>query len=188
MQRIAIVLALLTIVGFGQTQPTPPAGNRSRAIPRFEDFKVPTPLRPRKGIASVARPGPRGPGLPDETDSHFDSRLREVAKEGPDFAGHYVVVRWGCGSWCDNMAIVDVQTGRIYDTPFLGAAGGFNDPLSYRLDSRLFVVRGRLEIEDVRDHSFHDGPYGRFYYYWTGSELKLIKSVYLPCCTAPAVK
>jgi hypothetical protein len=188
MQRIAIVLAVLTIVGFGQTQSKAPASNRSGAIPRFEDFKVPTPLPPRQGIASVARPGPQGPGLPDETAAQLNSRLREAAKEGPDFAGHYAVVQWGCGSNCVNMVIVDVQTGSIYSTPFLGVAGGFSVPLTYRLDSRLFVVTGRLEIVDVRDHSFHDGPFRRFFYYWNGNRLKLVTSVDLPCCTAPDVK
>jgi hypothetical protein len=36
---------------------------------------------------------------------------------GPNFAGHYIVVTWACGSPCEMMAIVDAATGRVYNPP-----------------------------------------------------------------------
>jgi len=42
-------------------------------------------------------------------------------KPAPNFAGHYVVIVWGCGAQCVMMAIVDVKTGIVYDPPLSGA-------------------------------------------------------------------
>ena len=38
-------------------------------------------------------------------------------KGGLNFAGHYCFVYWGCGSDCQHGAIVDLQTGNVYDGP-----------------------------------------------------------------------
>jgi hypothetical protein len=43
----------------------------------------------------------------------FRSRIREGVKDGPNFAGHYTLVIWGCGTQCGNFAIVDDKTGKI---------------------------------------------------------------------------
>jgi len=153
--------------------------SQPQSLPRFEDFKVPTPLPERKDPAVIERPWPLLPGGPVETDDQFDGRIRKSARSGPNFAGHYAVVLWSCGSICFNVAIVDVQSGHIYDTPFVGVSGCLEDldnPLSYRIDSRLFVVSGSLEIPDEHSQTFHDGPCGVHYYEWNGRSLHLLKS------------
>lgn len=63
----------------------------------------------------------------------FRTRLTEGAKQGPNFAGRYTVVEWGCGTNCQQIAVIDVRTGRVSDwlTTELGS--------SYRLDSKLFI-------------------------------------------------
>lgn len=35
----------------------------------------------------------------------------------PDFAGHFVVTRYGCGSGCTASAFVDVNNGKVYKAP-----------------------------------------------------------------------
>lgn len=151
-------------------------GGRSAAIPRFEDHRVPTPLPARKGSAFIGRAGQYDR---DETAAHFHSRIWKAAKHGPDFAGHYAIVGISCGSGCQNSWIVDVQTGKIYNTPFVGASlclYGFDVPLlSYSLDSSLLLVTGSLEIPDGK--SFTDGPCGKYYYHWDQNRLKLIHSI-----------
>jgi hypothetical protein len=149
-----------------------------RNFPRFEEFRVPTPLRGRTGPAVIARPQPPIPGGPDETAEHLDKRVRDEERKGPNFAGHYTIVLFSCGSDCANMGIVDVLTGHVYDTPFVGVLGcPMNQPdtLLYHLDSRLFVVNGSLELA-AKSHMISDGPCGTFYYEWTGKRLKLIRS------------
>ncbi|GGB18955.1 MULTISPECIES: hypothetical protein [Mucilaginibacter] len=55
-------------------------------------------------------------------------------KGGLNFAGHYCFAYWGCGSDCQQSAIVDLQTGKVYDGPT--AARQFE----YRRWSRLLIV------------------------------------------------
>jgi hypothetical protein len=92
------------------------------------------------------------------------------------------VADWGCGSGCVSIAVVDARDGRIYPAPFsiLGWGtplltyegrhssnqDGFQ-PLEYRLDSRLLVVRGCPEDENC----------GSYFYEWTGSHLSLVRKV-----------
>lgn len=64
----------------------------------------------------------------------YQTALRKGTSAGANFAGHYALVSWGCGTACQQSAIVDVITGRIYPGPMSSSGYGF------RLDSRLLVV------------------------------------------------
>jgi hypothetical protein len=48
----------------------------------------------------------------------FRTMIRSGAQSPVEFAGHYTVPMWGCGSGCNEFAIVDSITGRVYDAPF----------------------------------------------------------------------
>lgn len=43
----------------------------------------------------------------------FQSVITQAVSEGPNFAGHFVIAEIGCGSNCQDHAIVDVVTGNI---------------------------------------------------------------------------
>jgi hypothetical protein len=172
------VLSLLPSVTLGQSTIEKPANS----VLRFEDFRVPSPLAGRKHNAGVSRSD-----LPTETSAQFERRLVKEARKGPNFAGHYTIVIWSCGSPCANLAIVNIQTGKIYDPPFGGVIGwgnceegpgdGGSNPLSYRIDSSLLVITGNLEILDPKTDMWSEGPCGRFYYHWDGHRLSLLRSV-----------
>ena len=51
--------------------------------------------------------GPVPPKLTSPTQHQFRTVLRKGAQKGPNFAGHYTVVEWGCGSNCVVFAVVD---------------------------------------------------------------------------------
>jgi len=51
-----------------------------------------------------------------------------------NFAGHYILVYWGCGSPCKESVIVDVKTGKIYECPSAAMA------YEYKVDSRVLIV------------------------------------------------
>jgi hypothetical protein len=71
---------------------------------------------------------------------NYRTTIREGYKAtGLNFAGHYCLVYWGCGSDCQHAAIVDLKTGIVYDGPT--AANLFD----YERWSRLVVVN-RLEF------------------------------------------
>jgi hypothetical protein len=43
----------------------------------------------------------------------FRTRLREGAGGGPNFAGTFTVVIWGCGAPCQMVAVIDARSGRL---------------------------------------------------------------------------
>jgi hypothetical protein len=113
-------------------------------MPKFEDYPVeeifqgvPVPI----DLASAPKVTIASPGAVAD----FETRLIESAKQGPNFAGHYTVVEWGCGTACQNHMIVDAITGKVYSLPepsdfttvrnLITARG-----LSFRLDSNLLIA------------------------------------------------
>ena len=40
-----------------------------------------------------------------------------VEESGANFAGHYTLASWGCGSPCHMSAVVDLKTGKVYTGP-----------------------------------------------------------------------
>jgi hypothetical protein len=167
------VLVIVAWALFGQSSVAP--NKASMPLPKFEDYSVPTPVAKRTASAFL-----NWPDEPDETTTHFHRRILEAAQKGPDIAGTYAVVRSGCGSDCNNIWIVDAKKGDMLDTPFIGATRcvPFSDGplLSYRLDSRLLIVTGSLEIPHGKK-SFTNGSCGRFYYVVERPRLRLIRSV-----------
>ncbi len=108
---------------------------------------------------------------------------REIAK-GPNFAGHYRVAVWGCGSSCSMFAVVNLNSGRVI-TPggFSSTSGVFfgvdNQKLlpgsqrdywllGFTKDSRLLVVLGDLDEDEGRE--------GAFYFVLDHERLRLIHS------------
>ena len=69
----------------------------------------------------------------------FRTRIRDGIKAGPNFAGHFVIVGWGCGTDCADYVIADVATGKVFHLPLSGEAEG---DLQYdmRVDSRLMIA------------------------------------------------
>ncbi len=58
----------------------------------------------------------------------------KTKKQKPNFAGHYVLDSFGCGTGCMASAIVDLRTGAVYRAPFHEPTNGDK---SFRADSRL---------------------------------------------------
>jgi hypothetical protein len=138
--------------------------------PRFEQFPVSEKFSGK----------PAAPVLRTANDRGFRTQIRTGAAEGPNFAGHLTIARWGCGSSCWMIAVIDARTGRmIHDIPeffsfaFLkfadGTASGDDafEPLSYRLDSQLLIMRG---CPNEADCSLR-------YYEWNGSKFRLLRKL-----------
>jgi hypothetical protein len=62
--------------------------------------------------------GKPAPPLLTKDQRSFRTMIRRGAKSRVEFAGHYTVPRWGCGSSCSQLVIVDSITGKVYDVPF----------------------------------------------------------------------
>jgi hypothetical protein len=99
-----------------------------RPTPRFEDYPVADTSLGRAHPASVVFASA-------DYGAMYGTRLRQGAAEGPNFAGHYTVVTWGCGTGCQIAAVVDARTGRLSEQTLLSANG-----LQFRRNSRLLYA------------------------------------------------
>lgn len=101
----------------------------------------------------------------------YRTRLREDSRLGPNFAGHYTVVFWGCGSGCAETAIVDAYTGNIFWVPLdwsdIPDEASVTDNRNFRLNSRLLVL--------TRSNYDAHGTYTEYDYLMTKNGLRLIR-------------
>jgi len=128
----------------------------SRA-PRFEDFP----------IASTFKGAPAPVNLSSNPiASEYRTRIREAERKGPNFAGHFAVASWGCGSNCEAIAIVDALSGRVYDG--IGDERGAD----YKIGSSLVVADPGRSAGANADDPTNKLPVR--YYLWHENHFKLI--------------
>jgi hypothetical protein len=123
----------------------------------------------------------------------FRTNLRNAAKEGVNFAGHYILTGWGCGTNCSMWAIIDARNGRVYfPREFEGVGFGFcelpegklpsdtpnladdaSGPLYFKANSRLVALTGftggGLDNQQAKC--------GNYFFEWTGNRLKRVSFV-----------
>ena len=110
----------------------------------------------------------------------FRTNLKNAAKEPVNFAGHYILTNWGCGTNCSMAGIIDARTGRVYFPAQLEGYGyalqdweGTDEPLEYEANSKLLVLRGYTGGELNKDK-----PSGGIHYFeWNGSTLRRVKFI-----------
>lgn len=101
----------------------------------------------------------------------YKTVLRRQIARGPNFAGHYRIAAWGCGSSCTMFAIVNLDTGKVITPQGFSHTSGvyFGDDiqqavpgsqsrfwlLAFRKDSRLLVVFGDLDEDEKREGAFY---------------------------------
>lgn len=93
----------------------------------------------------------------------YRTQLRRAVGQPPNFSGHYVLLTWGCGSPCHEIALVDVRSGRVSFAPFYGRV------------SEVFKANSRLLVLNLPATTMFDTEY----YEWTGQEFRELT------CTKP---
>jgi hypothetical protein len=111
-------------------------------------------------VHRLYRGKPAQPKLTTPTQREFRTVLRNGAKKGPNFAGQFTVVEWGCGSNCVVFAVIDARTGKVFDNDMPLINDEYPCGLSYRVESTLFVVE---------KSSTPDGTCQPELYNWVGS-------------------
>lgn len=133
----------------GYNEVTIRPSDRPANAPRFDDDRV-----------EVYRGSNAAPDLKSHPRSRlFRTRLAEAAKHPVNFAGHFVLASWGCGTNCSQLAIIDVRTGRVFHPQGFRSVDATNIhgdllPLEYRQDSSLLVLIGSPE-ERTPDRGIH---------------------------------
>jgi hypothetical protein len=133
-------------------------------------------------VAKVYK-GKPAPVILTRSNRRWRTRLREGAEDGPNFAGHYTIAIWGCGSSCSSVAIIDAATGQVQfpglnpvGIPFQKSRSGREyEGLVYRLDSSLLIVDGCPREEDS-----NPPPCGTYYYLMKDATLKQFDSAVDP--------
>ena len=172
--RMLLVLWCLVVSALAQQTGTP----------RFEDYPV----------TEMFTGKPAEPILSTPEQRHYRTRIRNgvstgagvwngswgnaIERKGPNFAGHYIVIRWGCGSECVMMATVDAVTGKVHEPP-LSQHGSLDlqlDHLSdmevdFRPNSSLLVLRN-----GCRDFAKRSSC-GVYYFDWKDNHFDLLKFI-----------
>ena len=120
------LLSIVSAAALLGEQPPNVAERQQPALPRFEDYP-----------SIEAFTGRPAPALIESTryGRMFGTRLREGARQGPNFAGAFTVVVWGCGSSCQIVAVVDARTGALSEQTLRTTNG-----VAFRRASRLFIA------------------------------------------------
>ena len=147
--------------------------------PRFADYPVTEPFQGTPAPPVLATPEQRNyrtrirNGVAKGEGVWTGSWRNPIPHKTPNFAGRYFVIRWGCGSDCLMMAVVDAKTGKVHGSPMPGPNNGFvveMDPLTdreidFQPDSRLMVLRNacRTARSQCGVYYFHltDGQFQR---------------------------
>jgi hypothetical protein len=160
MNRAMLLLAFFPIALAGQSIPSRPS---------FEDYTV----------EHIYKGTPAPPILSKDQRS-FRTRIRFGAKSPVEFAGHYTLPRFGCGTGCSSFFIVDSITGKVYDGFGIAdlpgqwldkQAGDPPERIQFIPSSRLLKVNG---CPGERDCGYYD------YVMVDGKGLKLIRKWLLP--------
>ena len=136
-QSAAIVLAFMANALAQPAGTASPTGALAAAgAVRFEDFP-----------ALTGPPVRNAPLILTPRDRQYQTRLRAAAADRPNFAGHYVLTTWGCGTECLYGAAVNLRTGRVTFLPFATccfseAPDGNKGMVAFRRDSALLVLLG----------------------------------------------
>ncbi len=115
----------------------------------------------------------------------YRTRIQKWSKERPNFAGHFILATWGCGTDCTQLAIIDVITGQVFYPPGVTTNVAVNvheklleggdlwhasGAIKFQLESRLLVLIGSPEEDNNRR--------GISYYVWNENRLSLVKFVH----------
>ncbi len=118
--------------------------NMSQRVPQFAQFPSPV-YRGRVGRVDLS----------SANAYQYRTRLQNGARQPPNFAGHYQLVQWGCGTECSTGAVIDALNGQVTFLPAVVTQGmeaamdAKFKAVEFRADSRLLVFSGRINESGV---------------------------------------
>jgi hypothetical protein len=132
--KCAIIASLLLLV---PGDPAQTGGHGTRATQKwiFEDYPV---------VANF-RGTPAKPQIVTPLENTYRTQIQTQAGKGPNFAGHFTLAKWGCGSPCAAFVIIDALSGTVYApglTVGCSDKSGIEAKIDFKLTSRLVVTTG----------------------------------------------
>jgi hypothetical protein len=146
--KILLILASLVVLAEGaylyRLQTKPLMNSCQYMIAAWEKAE------PEAAAAKEAYTGPianvnfESPNFPQA--KQFASVISEAVAGGPNFAGHFAIAEIGCGTNCQNHAIVDVITGNIIAFGIPSEAG-----LRFAKESAIIVTNPAGNVPALKD-------------------------------------
>src|ERR1035437_7625251 len=117
----------------------------------------------------------------------YRTRLREWSSEKVNFAGHYILATWGCGTGCVQIMFIDAKSGKLFhpagirsnvavnvhDEMLTGGRSWYGEgSVHFQPNSELLVLVGAPEEDMARR--------GISYYAWHNDQLKLVRHLAKP--------
>lgn len=106
----------------------------------------------------------------------FKTVLSNVYSKGPNFAGHYTIATWGCGSTCQLVAVMDHKDGKVFFPPYGTQVGS-----DFKLNSNLLITNPPEVLDEYRATAEeHHSPlmsweqFSSKYYKWENNHFILI--------------
>jgi hypothetical protein len=126
----------------------PKDAHAQSTAPQPGDYPAGEVFRGRPAKLDLSRPDNR----------EFRTRLKEAAGEPANFAGHYVLSTWGCGTGCKRGAAVDLKSGKVTFLPGTVCCWPIEvdekfEPVEFQLQSRLVILNGLINEQGP------DGPH-----------------------------
>ena len=102
--------------------------------------------------------------------ANFRTRLEDNIHSAANFAGHYIMTSWGCGTMCQMNAVIDVDSGDVFfPADFTSSYGA-----CFKADSNLVILN---PVDEAFMEAF-DGELPEWfrvgYYLWDGQEMQLL--------------
>jgi len=154
-----VAITFLCAVAQAQTHP----------VPTFSEYRVAVKKKRIKAVDFRKEPDLR----------NFRTRINRAVRDGINFAGHYILAGWGCGTGCTNAVIIDAIKGKTYTPVELAGVSavygeGYSDvQLEFRKNSALLIIHGSPGTASEDDAVPTAGDY---YYSWKNNSLHLIES------------
>jgi hypothetical protein len=156
--RVKIVLLMALFLAFCS------AGLAQSTTPTFNEYAV--KVEKIKGVKV---------NLKSHKDAkRFRTMLLEAANGGVNFAGHYILTTWGCGTNCSFGAIIDARNGSVF---FPNGLGGFFGLCDFPANTKLHVYQANSRLLVFSGMKEEGGPCGIYYLEWAGTKFRQVKSV-----------
>ena len=131
--------------------------NTLSALPQFQDFPVSVISTKQSAQPILATPRAR----------EYRTQLNQAGSGTANFAGHYILAQWGCGTACVAGAVIDALTGQVTFFPFVNVCCWQNmhqqgAPIDFRVNSRLIVFSGQLDERGTIGTHYFAFRHGRF--------------------------
>lgn len=139
----------------------------------YKKYKVPVKFSKYRVIMYKGKLAP--PDFKTDTSAWlFRTQIKTQCKEkGINFAGHFTIVEWGCGSNCFTIAIVDRITGRIYHSSIYDGVDYTFDSLAYQANSSMVIMNDWM-LEEFKGYVCHSEYYKLRVAKWDDSKFGIL--------------